>query len=80
MEEAYGAFLAGAARYRELLQEARRAAEERGGEEPFLAWLGGQEARLGQLEGLMEDAVLDAFLRVWDRNIRLRHWEEGVFL
>jgi hypothetical protein len=80
VEDAYAAFLAGTERYQELLQEVRQRALLREGSAPFLAWLDGQIERVERLEALMEGAVLEEWLRVLDRNIRLQHWEEGRFV
>lgn len=46
----------------------------------FEAWLVGQRDRVEKLVALLDDTVLDAFLRITDRNIRIRHFEDGTFV
>lgn len=63
--------------YLELLSEV---AGQAAGEEPFLAWLKGQRERTQSLLELLDREALDGLIRVADRNVRLRHREDGRFV
>ncbi len=70
--EEYAAMLA-------MLEEERL----RGGDprdDTFGAWLEGQLGRVHALMRVLEDTVLDDFLRIADRNVRIKHYEDGEFV
>lgn len=46
----------------------------------FLAWLRGQRKRLDGLQTVVDDEAHDLLLRVADRVIRIKHWEDGEFV
>ncbi|MDA8358247.1 MAG: hypothetical protein M0Z95_18600 [Actinomycetota bacterium] len=77
---ALGAAVEGLRQYTIVLTELGRALEGDAQNETFEAWLVGQRDRVAKLIALLDDTVLDAFLRIADRNVRIRHFEEGGFV
>lgn len=77
---ALGGAVEGLEQYAAMLTELGRALEDGTQDETFKAWLVGQRDRVTKLIALLDDTALDAFLRIADRNVRIRHFEDGSFV
>lgn len=81
IQAAYGGLMAAVDRYRAWLQA--EVAAEQAKPEPDrikLQALGPQVKYLAELSAALEGPTHDALVRVSDRVVRIRHWQEGVFI
>lgn len=80
MMDGYDQMVDGLERYFEVLTELKDEVDSDVNEQEFLAWLNGQIQRVSRLKEVIDTDIQDQIIRFYDRNIRVKHWEEGRFV